>query len=266
MATVGTRIRSATVTAAVLLVTASGLATAPALHAASPAPSPTPQVTTNAAGTAVALPLTLTPKSARPDDSVAVSFQGWKSDTCSLYFDDGTQPTGSCTANNGVLTGSLIVPTDAAPNTSVPITACPTNCTSDNFTGTAPLTIEPPLTTTQSTGTRAGGVIPTKKRPHHRHRTSTTATTVTAPSTSGHATAFVIGGASLVFLGSVIGLLLLRRRPPTLGQPPDIDLIPRPDPGVVTVEPASEAIDLDAHITIRLRPDEGRCRVEAMQR
>jgi hypothetical protein len=271
MTTVGTRVRAASVTAFVLLVTASWLTTLPA-QAATPTPSstvqpsPTPQPTTATAGSAVVLPLTLDSSSARSGDSVTVSFKGWKSDTCSLYYDDGTQPTGSCTATDDVLTGSLVVPTSATPNTAVPITACPTNCTSDNFIATRSLTIEPAFVTTHSTGAQAGGVLPLKKRPHHRRRTTTTTTPATAPSTSSRTTAFVIGGAVVVFLGSVLGLLLLRRRPPAVGQPPQITLVPHPDPGVVTLDPANMVIDLDARITIRLRPDAGRCRTESMQR
>jgi hypothetical protein len=254
MATVGSRLRSFMVTAFVVLVTASGIGSGQA-YAAAPTPSPTPQPTT---GTAVALPLTLDPTSAHPGDSVAVSFEGWKSETCSLYYDQSTVPTGSCTANNGVLTGSLVVPTDATPNTDVPITACPTDCTSDNFTAVGSLAIVAPLATTQPTKAPTRGVVTTKPPPRHQQ--------LAASSTSSHVTAFIAGGAGLLFIAAVLGLLLLRRRPPTIGQPPDITLVPHPDPGVVTVDPDSARRNVDARITIRLRPDEGRCRVEAMQR
>jgi hypothetical protein len=267
MTTVGTRLRSSAVTAAVVLVTASWLAAAPTAHATAPAPSstaqpsPTPQPTTAAAGTAVSLPLGLDPTSARPGDTVAVTFQGWKSDSCFLYVDQGTAPTGSCTASNGILTGSLIVPTDATTKPAVLITACPTNCVSDNFTGTASLKVLAPLATSRPTGGQVGGAV-TITPPHHRRRHQRAAPVT---STSSHTTAFVAGGAAVVFIASVLGLLLLRRRPPTMGQPPDIELVPHADPGVVTVDPAHSVRDLE-RVTIRLRPDTGRCRVEAMQR
>jgi hypothetical protein len=197
---------------------------------------------------------------------VAVSFEGWKSDSCFLYVDHSTEHTGSCTSPKGVLAGSLIVPPNATTNSAVLITACPTNCTSDNFTGTASLNILPPLVASQPTGGLVGGVV-TLKPPHHHRRHHHSVAPAAAPvSASSHTTAYVVGGAVVVFIASVLGLLLLRRRPPAIGQPPDIDLVPHPDPGVVTVDPTTAASHPDVRTTIRLHRDEGHCRVEAMQR
>jgi hypothetical protein len=268
----GLGIRSAAVTAAVVLATAGGLATAPA-HAAAPdptatasaQPSPTPSSTTSPAGTTDGPGLTLDPTSARPGDSVSVSFDGWDFKGCALDYDQAAQPTSTCTVVNGLLSGTVTVPRDATPNTSVPIAACPTECTGDNTIATALLTILPPLATSQPTAGPAGGAVPVKPPPTHRHRAAPSTSRHTATATPSHTSTLVAGGGVVVFLGSALGLLLLRRRPPTIGPPPDIQLVPRPDPGVVTVDPA-RASQIHAQITIRLRPDEGHCRVEAMQR
>jgi hypothetical protein len=263
MTPLGIGIRSATVTAAVVLATSSWLTTAPA-HAAAPdptatasaQPSPTPSPTTSFTGTTDGPGLTLDPTSARPGDSVAVSFDGWDFKSCALTYDDETpQPTSTCTPVNGVLNGSVTVPSDATPGTDVQITACPTACNGDNSIVTGLLTIVAPFVTTPPT--QVATVVVTVPPPPPAQQTATP--------TSGHSTALIAGGAVVLVLASVLGLLLLRRRPPTIGQPPDIDLVPRPDPGVVTVDPA-RASQIHAQITIRLRPDEGHCRVEAMQR
>jgi uncharacterized Zn-binding protein involved in type VI secretion len=256
MATVGRRLRSLTVTAAIVLVTASGLATS-AAHAATTdptstaQPSPTPPTIT-ATQTTSGSQLTLSRASARPGDSAGVSFDHWDFKSCALDFQQVQQP---CTVQNGVLSGTVTVPSDTRPNPAVPITACPTECNGDNTIATGSLTIAAPAAATQPTRRHAGGAVAVKPPPHH---------TTTTTSASGHSTALIGGGAIVLVLASV-GLLMLRRRPPTTGLPPDIDLVPRPDPGVVTVDPAA-AKDLHAGVTIRLRPDSGRCRVEAMQR
>jgi hypothetical protein len=226
-------------------------------------PSPTPQATTTPGGTPDALELTLDPTSAHPGDTVTVSFTGWKSESCLLYFDNATQSTGSCAAPDGVLAGSLVVPGDATPNTVEPITACPTDCTDDNFRAIGSLSILPlSSATSQPTKSRSDGAPATKPPSHHKpqHQAAT--------SSADHTTTLVAGGAVVVVIASVLGLLLLRRRPPTIGQPPDVTLVPHPDPGVVTIDPHPDTATppIHARITIRLRPDPGHCRVEAMQR
>jgi hypothetical protein len=269
----GIGIRSATVTAAVVLAVAGWLTTTAPARAAAPdpsstaQPSPTPPPTTTSDGTTDGQELTLDPTSARPGDPVAVSFDGWDFKGCTLDYDQAAQPTSTCTVANGVLSGSVTVPSDATPNTAVPIIACPSECNGDNAIATASLTILPPLVTSRPTPGHAGGVVTGKPRHHHRlgrrrhhhhHRQH-----LAASSTSDHTATLVTGGAVVVFLASALGLLLLRRRPPTTGPPPDVHLVPRPDPGVVTVDPDRAA---DNPVTIRLRPDEVHCRVEAMQR
>jgi hypothetical protein len=270
MMTSGIGIRSATVTAAVVLATAGWLTTTAPAQAAAPdptataQPSPSATSTTSSGATTGEPGLTLTPRTARPGDPVSVTFERWDFKSCALAYDDETlQPPSTCTPLDGVLTGSVTVPSDASPDTGVTIAACPTACNGDNTIVTGELTVAAPLVTTAPTQTQSqsqslGRVAPvvTAKPPPPVQATS---------STSGHTATLVAGGAVVVFLASALGLLLLRRRPPTIGPPPDIHLVPRPDPGVVTVDPTKAAGHIE-HITIRLRPDEVHCRVEAMQR
>jgi hypothetical protein len=264
MTTVGIRLRNATVTAAVVLVTASGLTAAPAAYAATAPdpsstaqPSPTPPPTTSPSETTRGTQLTLSATSALPGDTVTVSLSGWRFETCFIYYDDSTVQTGNCQPENEHASVVLTVPKTAQPNPKAPITACATTECTDSTFGDSELTVflAIPTPVTSSPSKKSQGIGTT---------THISPPAVPVRSTSGHSTALVGGGAIVLFIASA-GLVLLRRRPPTIGPPPVIDLVPRPDPGVVTVDPAATQ-NLDARITIRLRPDEGHCRVEAMQR
>jgi hypothetical protein len=120
----GIGIRPAAVTAAVVLATAGGLATAPA-HAAAPdptatasaQPSPTPPATTTPTDSTSGTHLTLSPESALPGDTVTVSLSGWRYETCFIHYDKSTDPVGNCEPVNENASVLLQVPKTAEPNT-----------------------------------------------------------------------------------------------------------------------------------------------------